>query len=153
MLSHPKLVELLRFEREMLSHPKLVEQLRFEREMLSHPKLIAQIELLKRMRDVRKSPHKRAAPPAPPSGQEIDAFRTGTPGRPTGAHIMLAEFERRLRDGEITPRPRGCSECARQLAEWYEVERKRYTPPGPPLSAKRVESVIRGAYRRATLSQ
>jgi hypothetical protein len=144
---HPKLTEYLR---EALSHPKLVEQLRFERERLSHPKFIAQTEILKRMRNVRRPPQERAAP-IPSRGQGLDPFRTGAPGRPTGAHLVLAEFERRLWDGKITPRPKGCSECARQLAEWYEVERQRYTPHGPPLSAKRVESIIRGAYRQATL--
>jgi hypothetical protein len=93
------------------------------------------------------------APAALPEALGLDPFRTGTPGRPTGAELVLAEFRRRLEAGEITPRPRGLSECAEQLATWYETERRRYAPPGPPLSGKRIQPIIRDEYRRATPPQ
>jgi hypothetical protein len=79
----------------------------------------------------------------------LDPFRTGTPGRPTGAELVLTEFRRRLEAGEITPRSRGLSECAEQLAGWYKTELQKYKPPGPKLSATRIRAVIRADYRRA----
>jgi hypothetical protein len=67
----------------------------------------------------------------------------GTPGRPTAAHMVQAEFERRVRAGEAD---RTLASEARALQAYLNDERTRQ-PGIPPLTSGSIENVIREAHR------
>lgn len=83
----------------------------------------------------------------PESKPKIDPFKTG--GRPTAAHLVQAEARRRIKDGEVTVKRGGLSAFAKVLEEWWEPERQRYDPPGPPIQQKHIADVVRSAWNEA----
>jgi hypothetical protein len=80
------------------------------------------------------------ATPAPVSVEapKVDPFRTGAAGRPTGLDLVLLEAARRIREGEIKPRHGGRQSFADSLRDWWDIERMKYDPPGPKLTAKTI---------------
>lgn len=66
-------------------------------------------------------------------------IEAGAPGRPSAAHLVLAEFDRRIESGQVCDTLRA---QARTLAAWL----KQTHPKAPPLASRRTEEVIRAAY-------
>ena len=73
----------------------------------------------------------------------VEPFRTGSAGRPTASAQILAEFQRRVREGEVVPRRGGLKGESKHLATWWAGEQKKHSPPGPPVTAGTVENQIR----------
>src|SRR5262249_36577106 len=106
--------------------------------------------------DVRSSPPPEALPapdqqPADKAGP--DPFRTGAPGRPTAADFVLPEAERRIAKEEATPARGGLADFSREVADWYDIERKKFKPHGPELTAGRIENIVRDLWRAAAGAQ
>ncbi len=68
--------------------------------------------------------------------------RAGAPGRPTGAHLVRAEFEVVLARGEHC---KTLAEQSRRLERWYRQHHPKY----PKLTAKTIEGLIREAFNAA----
>jgi hypothetical protein len=68
-------------------------------------------------------------------------YRTGAAGRPTSAHLVKAEFERRAAAGEVCER---CRDEAIVLIEWLKKEH----PDAAPMTPKTVENRIRAEFRK-----
>ena len=75
-------------------------------------------------------------PPAPAA-----TYRTGTPGRPSSVHLVVAEMRARAQRGELA---RGVAEEARHLVAWLI----RHHPEAAQPKAKSLEDSIRDEYRR-----
>lgn len=75
---------------------------------------------------------RRVVPPEP-------LIEAGTPGRPSAAHLVVAEFDRRVGAGLLCETLKAEAET---LAAWL----KRSHPKAPPLGASRIQEVIRGGY-------
>jgi hypothetical protein len=89
-----------------------------------------------------------------PAGQAVepptvDPFRTGAPGRPTAENLTYAEAERRISSGEVVPKPRGLARFARDLSNWWEAERQKFTPPGPAMKPGTIENKVRDLWRKS----
>jgi hypothetical protein len=83
------------------------------------------------------------APVAPAASEpQIDPFRSGAPGRPSAIEVVLAEGRRRIEAGEDALRFGGLAEFARKLSEWWNHERMRFDPPGPPITAKTIANSL-----------
>jgi hypothetical protein len=78
-----------------------------------------------------------------------DPFRTGGQGRPTGADFIKREAARRLADAK-TPQPASLSAFAKSLANWWETERKIFTPHGPELRKRAIETKVREMWNSRT---
>jgi hypothetical protein len=57
------------------------------------------------------------------------------------------EAARRISSGEINPEKAKLAVFARDLAEWWELERQKCDPHAPPLSARTIENNIRPIWR------
>jgi hypothetical protein len=73
---------------------------------------------------------------------QIDPVRTGAPGRPTGSHLVLAEFEKRMSQGMREQTVKAESE---RLHEWY----LRNHPTLPNLTRGAIENKIRVKFRES----
>jgi hypothetical protein len=71
------------------------------------------------------------------------AATTGAPGRPTSIHLVVAEFERRAKAGNIE---RNLPTQSEVLARWLKANHPRH----PPLKPKTIENKLRHDYRRLT---
>jgi hypothetical protein len=94
----------------------------------------------------------RRRPPASPDPEDSaspDLFRTGAAGRPTAAHLVLAEAERRIANKEVTPTPGGLTVFSEELADWWDKKRKSFEPHGPEMKAGRVANVVRETWNKA----
>lgn len=80
-----------------------------------------------------KAPEPIPAPPLP---------QTGSPGRPTNMHLVVAEFRRRVQGGQLE---RSLAREAATLAAWFEANH----PDKQPLTAKAIENKVRKDYRQA----
>ncbi len=69
------------------------------------------------------------------------ALKTGLQGRPTSGHLILVEFMRRCREGQVLDR---LAAEARYLSDWLQ---KTY-PGDPQPVAKTVTNHIRGPYNK-----
>jgi hypothetical protein len=78
-----------------------------------------------------------------------DPFKTGAAGRPTAVAIIQQEAERRIREGEVDPLLRKAGDVADELAEWWEVKRLKYTPPGPSVKTKTIYGYILPLWRNS----
>jgi len=78
-----------------------------------------------------------------------DPFRTGTAGRPSAAHLVKAEAERRIADKEVTPMPGGLTTFSEDLEKWWDVERLNFNPSGPPMEAGSIKNVVRELWNAA----
>jgi hypothetical protein len=76
-----------------------------------------------------------------------DPFKTGAAGRPTPMTIIQQEAERRIREGEVDPLLRKAGDVANELAEWWEIERLKYDPPGPSVKTKTIYGYILPLWR------
>jgi hypothetical protein len=72
---------------------------------------------------------------------EADPYRTGLPGRPTGAHLVVIEFRNREKRGVVEASLKDESEA---LVRWYK---ENYTD-GPNLTPGTVENRIRELHRQ-----
>jgi hypothetical protein len=79
----------------------------------------------------------------------VDPFRTGAPGRPTAENLIYAEAERRISSGEVVPKPRGLARFARDLSDWWEAERRKFTPPGPAMKPGTIENKARDLWHKS----
>jgi hypothetical protein len=79
----------------------------------------------------------------------VDPFRTGSAGRPSASHHVLDEAKRRISKGEVKVRRGGLASFARDLVNWWETERQKYNPPGPPLVSKTVQQTVRPVWHKA----
>jgi hypothetical protein len=79
----------------------------------------------------------------------VDPFRTGAPGRPTGADAIYSEAERRISSGEVVPQPRGLARFAQDLSDWWERERQKFTPPGPAMKPGTIENRVRDLWHKS----
>lgn len=70
-------------------------------------------------------------------------YQTGAPGRPSSAHLLKTEVERRRR-ANIVP-PDTLEAYAKDLLEWLHREH----PRAPPIKLRSAQNVLREAYRRA----
>lgn len=71
---------------------------------------------------------------------EADPYRTGAEGRPSVAHFVKTEFERRIgEDNLVKPT---LAEEARVLEKWVTLK----YPDGPPMTAHTIENRIRTRY-------
>lgn len=68
---------------------------------------------------------------------------TGAPGRPSNMHLIVAEFERRVQDGQLE---KTLAREAATLAAWFKANH----PDKQPLTAKAIENRIRKDYRQAS---
>lgn len=75
------------------------------------------------------------------SATMANPYRTGAPGKPTIRHLILAEFRRRARAGEVFP---SLSAEAKALADWAA----RAHPLAPTPTVRTIENQIRDEYRR-----
>jgi hypothetical protein len=78
-----------------------------------------------------------------------DPFRTGAAGRPSAAHFVLAEAERRIAEKEVTPTLGGLNAFSEDLKNWWDVERLTFNPPGPPMEAGSIKNVVRELWNAA----
>lgn len=69
------------------------------------------------------------------------ARRTGLRGRPTSKHLVLAECERRMRDGW---KPESRADAARVLSAWLAEAHAA----APPLSPGTIENILREKPKR-----
>jgi hypothetical protein len=76
-------------------------------------------------------------------------FRTGAPGRPSAADLIVAEAKRRISSGEVVPQPRALARFARDLSNWWDGERKKFTPPGPAMKAGTIENKVRDLWQKS----
>jgi hypothetical protein len=91
---------------------------------------------------------KRKAPVVQPAGREADSatetpdpYQTGLPGRPTIAHLIDAEFQRRVRARETLT---SISAEANALREWALT----HHPAAPTPKPRSIENQIRSQYSR-----
>jgi hypothetical protein len=77
-----------------------------------------------------------------PSLSEPDSYRTGAPGRPTIAHLIITEFNRRISEGQISNTLRAEAE---ELEEWA----RETHPNAPTPSEKTIQNQIRILYKQA----
>ena len=82
-----------------------------------------------------------------PAKSAMPAFKTGAPGRPTAAHFVAAEAERRIASGEIVPRKGNLTKASEELAAWWREVRREHD--GPPMTAGSVKNSIRPLWHRA----
>ena len=82
----------------------------------------------------KKAPEPIPTPPLP---------ETGSPGRPSHMHLVIAEFKRRAQGGQLE---RSLAREPATLAKWFEVNH----PDKQRLTAKTIENRIRRDYRQAT---
>jgi hypothetical protein len=75
-------------------------------------------------------------------GAPAESVRTGAPGRPTPAHLVVMEFKRRAESGELAE---NVSTESKQLAAWL----KREHPSLPALTAKTIRNRIASDFRTA----
>jgi hypothetical protein len=66
----------------------------------------------------------------------------GTPGRPTAAHLVDSEAERRINSGEVVPREGGLTEFSKNLATWWG-DCRRENPELPLLKPKTIANRTR----------
>ena len=71
-----------------------------------------------------------------------ERFRTGAPGRPTAAHFIKQEAERRISAGEVTVEAGGLKKFAKELEAWWSNERQRYEQ-APTMTATTIANTIR----------
>jgi len=90
----------------------------------------------------------KPSPQTADSGQ-VDSCRTGVPGRPNASHIVVTEAQRRIDAHEVTPRQGGLQSFADDLAEWWEGERRKQMPEGPPLTPNSIKNAIRSLWNAA----
>jgi hypothetical protein len=88
-------------------------------------------------------------PNAETAGDAIDPFRTGVPGRPSAGDVVLREAKQRITSGEVKPQQGKLAQFARDLETWWENERRNYNPPGPKLSANRIENLVRELWNKS----
>ena len=81
--------------------------------------------------------------------QTVLPFRTGAAGRPSAADHIVDEANRRISSGEFVPRPRGLAPFARDLADWWEKERRKFTPPGPAMKRGTIENKVRDLWQKS----
>jgi hypothetical protein len=79
----------------------------------------------------------------------VDPFRTGSPGRPTAESLISAEAKRRISSGEVVPKTRGLARFARDLSNWWEAEREKFTPPGPAMKPGTIENKVRDLWHKS----
>ena len=77
---------------------------------------------------------------ASPDVQDVDPFNSGAGGRPSAMEFVLSEAKRRIRDGKVEVRRGKQEEFADALADWWEKERKKGTPPRPKVTAKTIRN-------------
>ena len=75
------------------------------------------------------------------SNTQADSYRTGAPGRPTIAHLISDEFNRRLEAGEILS---SIAKEAGALRDWARAQH----PNAPTPEARTIENQIRSAYNQ-----
>jgi hypothetical protein len=73
--------------------------------------------------------------------------KTKSPGRPNLINSLIAEAQRRIETGEITPRRGGLTAFAEDLAQWWEHERHRSNERS--LSARGIANAIRDLWNEA----
>jgi hypothetical protein len=69
-----------------------------------------------------------------------ESYRTGAPGKPSSAHLVKNELERRGETGQIES---NLEKQAKSLAEWL----KEKHPNAPPMTVRTIENQIRDLYR------
>jgi hypothetical protein len=79
----------------------------------------------------------------------VSPFRTGAPGRPSAADVIITEAKRRISSGEVVPKPRGLARFAQDLFKWWELERQRFTPPGPKMKRGTIENKVRDLWQES----
>jgi len=84
---------------------------------------------------------KRGPRPALGENAGLVSDRTGARGRPTSAHLVIAEFQRRVDARQVLPTLAG---EAKHLSTWLLTT----CPDLAPMKPTSVESRIRGAYRQ-----
>jgi hypothetical protein len=98
----------------------------------------------------RRPPAPQAAPDQQPEDSAgPDPFRTGAAGRPTPAHLIKAEAERRITEKEVTPTGGGLADFSRKLADWWNDKRKTFEPHGPEMTAGSIKNVVRELWNAA----
>lgn len=70
---------------------------------------------------------------------DVETYRTGGPGRPSSAHLVMGEFEKCCRRGEILDT---LAAQARELEAWLI----KTHPRSAPLKSNRIATLIREAY-------
>jgi hypothetical protein len=95
-----------------------------------------------------QSPASQTALDQEPKGQAgPDPFKTGAGGRPAVMHLIMIEAERRIADKEVTPTLGELTKFGRDLADWWNNEKRRtFNPPGAPVGAKSVENAVRNVW-------
>jgi hypothetical protein len=86
--------------------------------------------------------------PAKSATPAVDPFKTGAPGRPTVAHLVIAEAKRRIESGEAVLRKDGFTKFAEDLVAWNEEERKR-EPRRPAMKTGSIKNSTRKLWNRA----
>jgi hypothetical protein len=84
-----------------------------------------------------------------PNSAGLDPFRTGAAGRPTAAHLILAEAERRITEKEVTPTLGGLTAFSEDLEKWWAEKRLTFDPHGPPMEAGSIKNVVRELWNAA----
>jgi hypothetical protein len=88
--------------------------------------------------------------PSPPAGAvskpTVDPYSTGTVGRRTVKHFVLAEAKQRLSKGKSG----SLKDFAIALEQWAVTEHP--VPPAPHISANRIEEVVRGDWNKTAES-
>ena len=85
----------------------------------------------------------------PTEQSTIEPFKTGSAGRPTASARIVAEFERRVQEGEVVPQLGGLKGEGKHLAAWWAQEQQKNSEPGPPVTAGTVENQIRKLWQEA----
>jgi hypothetical protein len=95
----------------------------------------------KRRRRASRDDHPGDVPslPEPPDPTHLPNDRTGAPGRPTSAHLVRLELQRRKDCGELLPK---IGAEARYLSEWLANTHQHLAPIKP----RSAENVIRPKY-------
>jgi hypothetical protein len=82
----------------------------------------------------------------------LDSFKTGLPGHPNYSHLVKNEAERRIKTKEVVPTRGELKQFTVVLEGWWEIVRKTFNPPAPPIKAGSIENVIRDTWNAALAS-
>jgi hypothetical protein len=100
--------------------------------------------------EIEKLRERKASASASPEADDPTApapFRSGAAGRPSAMDLVEVEAKRRIEKGEVIPTRNGLTKFATALSAWWEIERKKFKPPGPTAGMQAIRNRLRSFWR------